>query len=158
MIILGLGGILSDPACAVLKDGELVAAIEQEKVARRPPSGSLPDEAIALALQLAKATPADVNCVALVRPFRLCQRSWCILPPGDAMEAEIRIICVAITGLVALAAVSAQAQDQKPNILLIVGDDVGWGDLGPYGGGEGRGMPTPNIDKMAQAGMTFFSF
>jgi carbamoyltransferase len=69
MIILGLGGILSDPACAVLKDGELVAAIEQEKVARRPPSGSLPDEAIAMALQLAKATPADVDCVALVRPF-----------------------------------------------------------------------------------------
>ena len=69
MIILGLGGILSEPACAVLKDGELVAAIEQEKVARRPPSGGLPDEAIALALQLASATPADVNCVALVRPF-----------------------------------------------------------------------------------------
>ena len=69
MIILGLGGILSDPACAVLKDGELVAAIEQEKVARRPPSGGLPDEAIALALQLANATPANVNCVALVRPF-----------------------------------------------------------------------------------------
>jgi carbamoyltransferase len=69
MIILGLGGILSEPACAVLKDGELVAAIEQEKVARRPPSGGLPDEAIALALQLANATPANVNCVALVRPF-----------------------------------------------------------------------------------------
>jgi carbamoyltransferase len=69
MIILGLGGIMSDPACAVLRDGKLMAAVEQEKVARRPASGSLPDEAIALALQLAKATPADVNCVALVRPF-----------------------------------------------------------------------------------------
>ncbi|HTR42396.1 MAG TPA: arylsulfatase [Pseudomonadales bacterium] len=46
---------------------------------------------------------------------------------------------------------------QKPNILLIVADDVGWGDLGPYGGGVGRGMPTPNIDKMADDGMTFFS-
>jgi carbamoyltransferase len=69
MIILGLGGILSEPACAVLKDGELVAAIEQEKVARRPSSGGLPDEAIALALQLAQASAADVNCVALVRPF-----------------------------------------------------------------------------------------
>lgn len=46
----------------------------------------------------------------------------------------------------------------KPNILLIVSDDTGYGDLGPYGGGEGRGMPTPNIDQMAAAGMTFFSF
>jgi arylsulfatase A-like enzyme len=47
---------------------------------------------------------------------------------------------------------------QKPNILLIVSDDTGYGDLGPYGGGEGRGMPTPNIDRLAADGMTFFSF
>ncbi|WOX05142.1 arylsulfatase [Microbulbifer pacificus] len=46
----------------------------------------------------------------------------------------------------------------KPNILLIVSDDTGYGDLGPYGGGVGRGMPTPNIDRMAADGMTFFSF
>ena len=51
----------------------------------------------------------------------------------------------------------AQAAD-KPNILLIVSDDTGWGDLGPYGGGEGRGMPTPNFDRMAADGMTMFSF
>ncbi len=48
--------------------------------------------------------------------------------------------------------------DIKPNILFIVSDDTGYGDLGPYGGGEGRGMPTPNIDRMADKGMTFFSF
>ncbi len=53
---------------------------------------------------------------------------------------------------------SADAQSQKPNILFIVSDDTGYGDLGPYGGGEGRGMPTPNIDKLADGGMTFFSF
>jgi arylsulfatase len=49
-------------------------------------------------------------------------------------------------------------QTDKPNILFIVSDDTGWGDLGPYGGGEGRGMPTPNIDRLASDGMTFFSF
>ncbi|WP_408003074.1 arylsulfatase [Pseudomonas pohangensis] len=47
---------------------------------------------------------------------------------------------------------------EKPNILFIVSDDTGYGDLGPYGGGEGRGMPTPSIDKMANEGMTMFSF
>jgi len=46
----------------------------------------------------------------------------------------------------------------KPNIILIVSDDTGYGDLGPYGGGEGRGMPTPNIDSLSREGMTFFSF
>ncbi|AOS98141.1 Arylsulfatase [Microbulbifer aggregans] len=53
---------------------------------------------------------------------------------------------------------TADVAGSKPNILLIVSDDTGWGDLGPYGGGEGRGMPTPNIDQMAAEGMTFFSF
>jgi arylsulfatase len=53
---------------------------------------------------------------------------------------------------------AAAGQGNKPNILLIVSDDTGWGDLGPYAGGEGRGMPTPNIDQMAAEGMTFYSF
>jgi arylsulfatase A-like enzyme len=52
----------------------------------------------------------------------------------------------------------AHAQAKKPNILFIVSDDTGYGDLGPYGGGVGRGMPTPNIDRLAREGMTFFSF
>ncbi len=47
---------------------------------------------------------------------------------------------------------------KKPNIILLVTDDTGYGDLGPYGGGEGRGMPTPNFDRLAAEGMTFFSF
>jgi arylsulfatase len=52
----------------------------------------------------------------------------------------------------------AMAQQSKPNIILIVSDDHGYGDLGAYGGGEGRGMPTPNLDRLAAEGMTFFSF
>ena len=53
---------------------------------------------------------------------------------------------------------SATASAEKPNILLIVSDDTGWGDPGVYGGGEGRGMQTPTLDSMADEGMTFFSF
>lgn len=64
-----------------------------------------------------------------------------------------------VTGLATIVfCLSAGAQSPKPNILFIVSDDTGYGDLGPYGGGEGRGMPTPNIDRMAADGMTFFSF
>lgn len=53
---------------------------------------------------------------------------------------------------------SASAQVSKPNIILILSDDFGYGDAGVYGGGPGRGMPTPNLDRMAAEGMTFFSF
>jgi arylsulfatase len=47
---------------------------------------------------------------------------------------------------------------QKPNIILIVSDDFGYGDAGAYGGGENRGMPTPNLDRLAADGMQFLSF
>ena len=70
------------------------------------------------------------------------------------------VLLTALAGL-ALGVASpalAQAPAKKPNILFIVSDDTGYGDLGAYGGGEGRGMPTPSIDKMANDGMTFFSF
>ena len=60
-----------------------------------------------------------------------------------------------LAALITLSGV-AHAQDSKPNILFIVSDDTGYGDLGPYGGGEGRGMPTPNIDRMAGDGITLF--
>ncbi|WP_436008711.1 arylsulfatase [Rhizobium sp. LjRoot254] len=77
------------------------------------------------------------------------------------MELTRRTLLASGTALVASVALMSgpvQAQSPKPNILLIVSDDTGYGDLGPYGGGEGRGIPTPNVDRMADEGMTFFSF
>jgi arylsulfatase len=53
---------------------------------------------------------------------------------------------------------SSSASGGKPNIILIVSDDFGYGDAGCYLGGEARGMPTPNIDRMAAEGMQFMSF
>ena len=71
----------------------------------------------------------------------------------------MKIVQVAVAALSLFFALSpAYAQTQKPNIILLVSDDTGYGDLGPYGGGEGRGMPTPNIDRLANEGMTIFSF
>jgi arylsulfatase A-like enzyme len=54
--------------------------------------------------------------------------------------------------------VVAKEEAKKPNIILILSDDFGYGDAGIYGGGPGRGMPTPSLDRMAEEGMTFFSF
>ena len=48
---------------------------------------------------------------------------------------------------------AAQAGDGKPNVVLILADNVGYGDLGPYGGGELRGFPTPRIDELAREGL-----
>ncbi|MDA8367383.1 MAG: sulfatase-like hydrolase/transferase, partial [Actinomycetota bacterium] len=40
----------------------------------------------------------------------------------------------------------------KPNVLVVLMDDVGWGDFGCYGGGAAVGAPTPNIDRLARQG------
>jgi carbamoyltransferase len=69
MIILGLGGIPKDPACAVFKDGTLLAAVEEKKVTRNLKPSGLPEQATAIALRLAGVSASEVNCVALVRPF-----------------------------------------------------------------------------------------
>ena len=46
---------------------------------------------------------------------------------------------------------------KKPNIIVIMGDDVGWTNLGCYGG-DITGVPTPNIDRLAKEGMKLTSF
>src|SRR6516165_10056558 len=52
---------------------------------------------------------------------------------------------------------SALAQT-KPNVVFILADNVGYGDLGPYGGGELRGAPTPRIDQLAHEGLRLTQF
>ena len=46
---------------------------------------------------------------------------------------------------------------KKPNIIYILADDVGWGEMGWQGGGKHRGTPTPTLDKMAFEGMRFWA-
>lgn len=53
---------------------------------------------------------------------------------------------------------STSSHKRKPNIILILSDDFGYGDAGVYGGGENRGMPTPSLDRLAAEGMQFLSF
>ena len=69
MVILGLGGILGDAACAVLKDGELRAAIEEAKLTRAFTPGAIPHSAINECLRIAGTSREQVDCVAIARPF-----------------------------------------------------------------------------------------
>ncbi|MEM7740973.1 MAG: sulfatase-like hydrolase/transferase, partial [Pseudomonadota bacterium] len=47
----------------------------------------------------------------------------------------------------------AQTTDrQQPNIIFVMMDNFGYGEVGVYGGGEMRGAPTPNIDSIAADG------
>jgi arylsulfatase len=75
------------------------------------------------------------------------------------MNRTIHVVVSAMVALTSMLLALPQADaQQKPNIILILSDDFGYGDSGPYGGGPGRGMPTPSLDRLADEGMTFFSF
>lgn len=60
----------------------------------------------------------------------------------------------ALTLLSALPCSSATKTSDRPNILLIMADDMGYSDIGCYGGE----IPTPNIDALAARGLRFTQF
>ena len=50
-----------------------------------------------------------------------------------------------------------RARHGRPTILVVLFDDVGWGDFGCYGGGVAVGAPTPTIDRLARRGLLLTS-
>jgi arylsulfatase A-like enzyme len=71
---------------------------------------------------------------------------------------RIAVVVVAFFVVLGLAASPrASAQEKKPNILFIMGDDVGWFNIGAYHRGMMSGK-TPNLDKLAAQGMLFTDY
>ncbi|XP_065185636.1 arylsulfatase A-like [Sycon ciliatum] len=78
---------------------------------------------------------------------------------GKASAARCVLLFLSCTAIcfahLASAAEAAKALPEKPNIIVIYGDDVGYGDLNVYGHPTSR---TPNLDRMAEEGMRITSF
>src|SRR5215813_9544749 len=74
---------------------------------------------------------------------------------------SLRTICSVLAVVVAIGLLStpgyAQTPSKKPNILVIMGDDVGWFNIGAYHRGIMSGK-TPNLDKLASEGMMFTDY
>lgn len=64
-------------------------------------------------------------------------------------------LLAALLGLVLYSACSQSPSKNQPNIILIMADDLGYGEVGCYGSGE---VSTPNIDYLSQNGLTFTDF
>jgi arylsulfatase A-like enzyme len=75
---------------------------------------------------------------------------------GNMKTKTVRVLFVILVGL-ALIACPAFAQDKKPNIVVIMGDDIGWFNIGAYHQGMMTGR-TPNLDKLAAEGMRFTDY
>jgi arylsulfatase len=50
------------------------------------------------------------------------------------------------------------SSERQPHIVLVLADNLGWGELGCYGGGALRGAPTPRIDSLADEGLKCLNF
>ncbi len=76
---------------------------------------------------------------------------------SQRLRLAMLVAAAAVAGTIALGAsrVKPKAQtDVRPNIILILVDDMGWSDIGPYG----SEIPTPNLDALAARGVRFTQF
>src|ERR1700722_19168922 len=73
-------------------------------------------------------------------------------------RATLALLALSLGCHAQASAVEQQAAGKKPNIVFILVDNLGYGELGVYGGGILRGAPTPRIDKLASEGMRLLNF
>lgn len=72
------------------------------------------------------------------------------------MKFILKITTTFFAGIITLSSLTAQHTPQrKPNFVVIMADDLGYGDIGTFGATDIR---TPNIDKLAENGLKFTSF
>lgn len=67
---------------------------------------------------------------------------------------KLNIVAFLFLSLISCTA-NAQENKQKPNVIFIFADDLGWGDLSAYGGNR---IKTPNLDRLASQGTLFTQF
>jgi arylsulfatase A-like enzyme len=80
------------------------------------------------------------------------------MSPGRQVLAGILFLIVGSAGPLRAGESQTSAAEAKPNIVLILADNLGYGELGVYGGGILRGAPTPRIDRLAAEGMRLLNF
>jgi arylsulfatase A-like enzyme len=65
----------------------------------------------------------------------------------------VGMLCGAALAVLPLSA-EVRAQATPPNVIVIMGDDIGWSNIGVYNQGVMSGR-TPNLDRLANEGMRF---
>lgn len=106
--------------------------------------------AAASAQQMSVPAGLTVGSMSRVSPVLKAERQRdnfepALLHPDQARAAQAKLEAI------------YKRTGKRPNILIFVVDDLGYGDTGAYGGGESLGAPTPHIDRLAREGLKLTS-
>lgn len=106
--------------------------------------------AAATAQQMSVPAGLTVGSMSRVSPVLKAERQRdnfepAVLRPDQARAAQAKLDAI------------YKRTGKRPNILIFVVDDLGYGDVGAYGGGESLGAPTPHIDRLAREGLKLTS-
>lgn len=63
-----------------------------------------------------------------------------------------QVLCILMAMIVSISSLSAQQKTNKPNVIIIYADDLGYGDVSSYGAQK---IQTPNLDRLAHSGTRF---
>lgn len=107
-------------------------------------TSALPAIAGALALLLATGVAAEVSVLSKAK------RTADNMEPAIPTPEQDRAASAMLADL-------AQRTGQRPNIVWLIVDDMGYGDPGVFGGGAAIGAATPNIDQLAREGLKLTS-
>src|SRR6201995_5038767 len=80
-----------------------------------------------------------------------------MLGEGERMQVVRKMFLTVVALALVCGTVAAAQAEKKPNILFIMGDDVGWFNIGAYHQGMMSGK-TPNLDQLAGQGMRFTDY
>ena len=104
----------------------------------------------AMAQQMSVPAGLSLGSMSRVSPVLKAERTHENFEPALALPAQQRAAQAKLEALF-------KKTGKRPNILILVVDDLGYGDVGAYGGGEALGAPTPNIDRLARDGLRLTS-
>lgn len=156
--ILGISAHFHDSASCVLRDGELIAAAQEERFSRIKHDAALPAAAARFCLEAAGLTMADVDCVAYYEnPARKLDRQLCMVladlknlskrpPPrldANRAERDIRRVLgfhgpIHYSGHHLSHAASAFYYSGFDQAAILTADGVGEWDTTSYGAGQGK--------------------
>ncbi len=89
----------------------------------------------------------------------MTERCRCVAhrPSLESRRAFLRWFsgCLALLFFLVFTAAAIEVSPSRPNIILILTDDMGFGDIGCYGG---KFAPTPHLDRMAREGIRFTQY